>query len=230
MSQTDMKAFIAEFSGVFALCFVGILAISAPGLTGQPPTDLLGVALAHGLILAVMIAAMAAVSGAHFNPAVTVGLLAIGAVSPATALRYIAAQLLGGTVAGLLLVGLFGREFVQQGTPVLGAAIPFTTGLILEVVATFFLALVVVCGVLEKRAPQPLLPMMIGLVVAADILAIGPLTGAAMNPARVFGPALASGQWNSHGLYWIGPLIGGVLAALTGRWVVNSSEQETRPA
>jgi aquaporin TIP len=225
MNRGDLRALVAEYIGVMALCFVGILAIAGTGLAGQPPSGLTGVALAHGLILMVLIGAMAQVSGAHFNPAITVGLLLIGQIDGRKAVGYLLAQLIGGAVAGFIILALFGAEVVSQGTPALAPNIPFVSGLILEIVATFFLALVVVCGVLEKRAPQPLLPMLIGLVVAADILAIGPLTGAAMNPARVFGPALAGGQWNNHVLYWIGPLIGGALGAVTARWLIPSHEE-----
>jgi aquaporin TIP len=208
------KAAIAELIGAFALSFVGVLAISNGAIIGAPgAATLTSVALAHGLTIAVMVAAMGAISGGHFNPAVTFGFVVTGRMAPLTGLIYWVAQLVGAGLAGLILCQLFGPVHVAAATPDLASAVPVSTGIILEVVATFFLVLVIFGSAVDLRAPKSVFPLAIGLTVALDIMAIGPLTGAAMNPSRVFGPALASGHWNNHWLYWLAPLIGGALGA-----------------
>lgn len=214
MSPSWTRIALAEAIGTFALTFVGLLAISGGSLVGNPAVASLStIAFAHGLTILVMIAALGAISGAHFNPAVTFGFVAVGRMPAAMGAVYWAAQLAGATVAAFLVAGMFGAEPVAAGTPALGAGVDFGGGVVLEVVATFFLVLVIFGSAVDQRAPKSIFPVAIGLTVALDIMAIGPLTGAAMNPARVFGPALASGQWENHLLYWIGPLLGGLLGA-----------------
>jgi MIP family channel proteins len=221
-----IKKCTAEFIGTFTLIFIGVGAIH----NAADPTagvGLLGVALAHGLALAVMISATGGISGGHLNPAVTFGVLVGGKIKPLDALAYWVAQLAGGVAAGLLLVGLFGadgREIVAKGTPDLGQGTSPGTGIVIEMVLTFFLVFVVYGTAVDARAPK-IGGLAIGLTVALDILFGGPLTGAAMNPARTFGPALASGHWNNHYVYWIGPLAGGALAGLIyGRFLIKDSK------
>jgi aquaporin Z len=227
MQRHSLRAWAAEFIGVFTLCFIGMLAIGGPAAVGIPgQSTLLGVALAHGLALVVMIGALAAASGAHFNPAVTLALLLLRRIAPGPALGYVLAQLAGGLGASLLLLALFGRALVLRGTPVLANGIPPLQAVVLEVIATFLLALVIIGSAVSRRAPQGMFPLLIGLTVTAEILAIGPLTGAAMNPARAFGPALASWHWDNQWVYWAGPLLGGLLAAFVGRWFLHEEEQE----
>jgi aquaporin TIP len=209
------RAALAEAIGTFALTFIGLLAISSGSIAGTPGNSSLAtVAFAHGLTILVMVAALGAVSGGHFNPAVTFGFVAVRRMPVGMGALYWAAQLAGATVAALLVAGMFGAEPVAAGTPDLSAGVGFATGAVLEVVATFFLVAVIFGTAVDDRAPKSLFPVAIGLTVALDIMAIGPLTGAAMNPARVFGPALASGHWSNHLLYWIGPLLGGALGAM----------------
>lgn len=208
------RAAAAEAIGTFALTFIGLFAISGGSLVGSPEAPSLAtIALAHGLTILVMVATLAALSGAHFNPAVTFGFVAVGRMSPGVGALYWAAQLAGATLAGFLVALTFGAGPVAAGTPDLGRGVDFGGGVMLEVVATFFLVLVIFGTAVDHRAPKSLFPVAIGLTVALDIMAIGPLTGAAMNPARVFGPALASGHWSNHLVYWIGPLLGGFLGA-----------------
>lgn len=211
-----MKIALAEAIGTFALIFIGVLSISGASISGAPEgiVNLTSIALAHGLTITIMVSALGAISGGHFNPAVTFGFVVTGRMNPATGTLYWLAQLLGASFAGLLLVGLFGSDFVSQGTPDLGKNVSFASGIVVEAVATFFLVLVVFGTAVDERAPKSVFPFAIGLTVALGIMAIGPLTGGAMNPARTFGPALASGHWANHMLYWIGPLIGGALAAM----------------
>ena len=220
MNQNLLKQCIAEFIGTFALCFVGILAIHHnPGL--------LGVALAHGLTIAVMASAFGAISGGQFNPAVSVALFVAGKMDAMRAGAYIVTQLVAATAAGFLIMAVAGdggRQIVSNGTPDLGATVTQSQGILMEIVLTFFLVVVIFGTAVDSRAPK-MGGLAIGLAVVMDILAGGPISGAAMNPARTFGPALASGHWNNHLVYWIGPLVGGALAGLLyGRFLIKESK------
>src|SRR5438270_622265 len=113
-----------------------------------------------------------------------------------------------------MLAGLFGRAAVAAATPDLGGGVNFAAGIALEAVTTFFLVLVVFGTAVDGRAPKGAYPLAVGLTVALGVMAVGPITGAAMNPARVFGPALAADHWRNHLVYWVGPMVGGGLAAL----------------
>jgi MIP family channel proteins len=216
MHDSSARPLVAEAIGTLALCFVGILAITVGKLTDQPAgvVSLASIALAHGLTIAVMVSALGATSGGHFNPAVTFGFVVTGRMSPVRGAMYWGAQLLGAFVAGAMLVSVFGTKTVSDGTPALFEGVPMGAGILLEAVATFFLVLVIFGTAVDERAPKSVFPFAIGFTVALDIMAIGPLTGAAMNPARAFGPALASGAWADHAVFWVGPLLGAAAAAL----------------
>ncbi len=204
----NVKALAAEFIGTFALIFVGVGAIAAdPGLTG--------IALAHGLTIAVMASATAAVSGGHLNPAVTIGLLVGGKIDAGNAVGYVIAQCLGGiAAAGTLMICLpDASAAIAGGTPALADGVSIAQGLVMEIVLTFFLVFVVWGTAVDSRAPK-VGGLFIGLAVTLGILIGGPVTGAAMNPARHLGPALLGGGMQHVWLYWVGPLIGGVLASL----------------
>jgi MIP family channel proteins len=215
---------VAEFIGTFALIFIGVGAIHNASL--NIGVGLLGIALAHGLAIAVMASATGAISGGHLNPAVTMGLLVGGKIKPPNAVAYWIAQLAGGSAAGFLLLGIYGdagKSVVAAGTPDLGKDVAVATGIIVEIVLTFFLVFVVYGSAVDVRAPK-IGGLAIGSTVALDILFGGPITGASMNPARTFGPALASGHWDNHAVYWIGPLIGGALAGVIyGRFLIKES-------
>lgn len=211
---------VAEAIGVFALCFIGILAIGHFESGG-----LVGVALAHGLIIAVMVAALGHVSGGHFNPAVTLGMLVSGLIEASTAVLYWLAQLFGGLLAALALAWVGSREGVAAGTPQLGAT-GVGAAILLEAIATFFLVLVVFGTAVDANAPRSAYPFAIGLTITACILAIGGITGGALNPARGFGPALVGGEWSAWAAWLIGPLVGGVLAALVHDHVLSPREAE----
>jgi len=215
MPQTG-KALIAEGIGTFALSFIGVLAITAAGVAGvtDPIANLASIGLAHGLTIGVMVAALGAISGGHFNPAVTFGFVVTGRMNILTGVYYWIAQLVGASIAGFLLVAIVGGQAVAKGTPNLAASVNPVNGIIIEAVLTFFLVLVIFGTAVDHRAPKSIFPLAIGLTIALDIMGGGPLTGAAMNPSRTFGPALASGMWSNHLVYWIGPLIGGAVAAL----------------
>jgi MIP family channel proteins len=214
MSRTG-RACIAEAIGTFALCFIGAGSIVLNTKTGGA-VGLIGIALAHGLILSVMISALGGVSGGHFNPAVTIGFLVTKKQEVGAGISYIISQLIGATVAGLLLRIIFAPDVWQKahlGTPMLGDGVSFGTGILVEIVLTFFLVTAIWGTAVDDRKPD-VGGFAIGLTIAADILMGGPLTGASMNPARTFGPALAGGGFDNHLVYWIGPIIGAVIAAV----------------
>jgi MIP family channel proteins len=200
------RPLLAEFIGTFALIFVGIGAIKTAG------HDVLGVALAHGLTISAFVCATMHISGGQFNPAVTFGLLIGGHMTLEKALRYWGAQILGAFVAALICLGLFGRDVVVTGTPQLAINLSGMQGILVEAILTFFLVFVVYGTAVDDRSKGAAVAgFAIGATITLDILFGGPLTGAAMNPARAFGPALASWFWHDHYVYWIGPLIGGSL-------------------
>ena len=208
------RHFIAEFIGTFALVFVGSGAIMAAKISGSPAA-LVEVALAHGLILAVMVSALMRISG-HFNPAVTVAFLATRRIEAMMAALYIVAQIIGAVAAAYALKATF-PDAVFIATRGGGQSIALdTTGgqaFFLEAAATFLLMFVIYGTVVDQRGPK-IGGLGIGFVVAADILAIGSRTGASMNPARSFGPAVASGVFEAQFLYWLAPTVGALLAAL----------------
>ncbi len=208
------RHFLAEFIGTFALVFVGSGAIMTVKLSGSPD-GLLEVALAHGLILAVMVSALMRISG-HFNPAITIGFLATRRIEAMMAALYIVAQLLGAVIAAYALKATY-PEAVFAATRGGGQAISLDISggqaFLLEAIATFFLTFVVFGTAVDPKAPR-IGGLAIGFVAAADILAIGPFTGASMNPARSFGPALASGVFEAQLIYWLAPIAGAVVAAL----------------
>lgn len=211
MQEEPLRRGAAEFVGAFALTFIGAGAI----MTGA---DLVGVAMAHGLILAIMVSALGHISGGHFNPAVTFGFLITRRIGPALAVVYWAAQLLGATLAALILRGVYPdarADETKLGAPVLNDAIGVGAGFAIEVVLTFFLVWVVFATAVDPRGTfKAIAGFAIGLTIGADILMGGPLTGAAMNPSRAFGPQLVGSVWENGWLWYVAPLVGGGLAAV----------------
>lgn len=205
----------AEALGAFALVFVGAGSIAVAG-----PADggLVGVALAHGLVIAVMVSAVGHISGGHFNPAVTLGFLVTKRMAPALAGVYWAAQMLGGLLGAILLALLLPDELtdpVALGTPVLGLGVGAGAGFVIEAILTFFLVWVIFATAADPRGTfTSIAGLAIGLTITLDILMGGPLTGAAMNPARAFGPQLVAGEWGDFWVWYLGPLVGGAAAAL----------------
>ena len=211
----NCKALWAEFIGTFTLIFIGVGAIASDHLSGGK-LGLTGIALAHGLAIAVMVSATAAVSGVHLNPAVTIGLLSARKIDVANAIGYVCAQCLAAIVAAFSIkqcIPAHALAAVGMGTPALGNGITATMGLLTEIILTFFLVFVVYGTAVDKRAPK-VGGLFIGLTVALDILMGGPISGAAMNPARHLGPALLGGGLDNIWIYWVGPLSGGILAGL----------------
>lgn len=209
------RMLVAELIGTFALVFFG------PGAAVvDAQTHVLGhagVAIVFGLTVTVVIAALAPVSGAHINPAATLALTLAGKFPRERVLPYVAVQLLGAALAGFLLLALFGRVG-NLGVTVPAGSVP--QAFVLETVMTFFLLLV---------ALRSGLPWTVGGVVALEAMMGGPITGASMNPARSFGPALASGIWTAHWLYWVAPILGAVLAVAVSLFLSPDSPVEPHP-
>lgn len=221
-----MKKAVAELLGTFFLTFAGIAAIlsTTPAVTGGGGGQgaglggLVAIALAHGLALSVAVSTFGGISGAHINPAVTGGMLVTGRIAPGQAFIYVVAQLLGATLAAMACRDLFPAEAVAQAK--LGIPLPApwaTTGIVLgmEFILTFLLVTAVFGTAVDDRgAGVKIGGFGIGLTVAFDILAGGRVTGASMNPARSFGPALVLGDFSWHWAYWVAPIAGGCVAAL----------------
>lgn len=219
MRERAWSAPVAEAIGTFLFVFVGAGSVVLNDHLGSGGPGLVGVALAHGLALAVLVSALGAISGAHFNPAVTAAVLVSGRIRLVYAGLYVVAQLGGAVLAGLALRAVFPESSWSPssiGTPALDPSIGPVGGIAIEAVLTVLLVLAVFGTAVDPRAPR-LGGMAIGLAVAADILMGGPLTGAAMNPARWFGPAVASGDLADWYVWWIGPLLGALVAALLYR-------------
>jgi aquaporin Z len=199
----------AEFVGTFALVFLGIGAIAVGA-------ELVGVALAHGLAIAVMVSAVGHISGGHFNPAITLAFLATRRIVPALAGVYVAAQLAGALVAALLLRAIFPDGApLDAGVPVLGEGVGAGGGVLAEAILTFFLVWVVFATAVDPRGSfTAVAGLAIGLTITAGILAGGPLTGAALNPARALGPELGLNVWSDFWVYLVGPIVGAAAAAL----------------
>lgn len=214
------KSYWAEFLGTFALCFVGQGAVVVQHLLGRD--DLLTIAVAYGVTLAVMISALGSTSGGHFNPAVTLGFVITNRQSWTSAITYWISQGLGAVVAGVLLRASVPGEVgdaVHYGVPMVAAGVGSSQAFILEFVLTFLMVTAVWGTTVDERAPR-IGGFGIGLAMTIGVLVGGPLSGAALNPARAFGAALVSGNWQHQWLYWLAPMAGGALAARVYKSVV----------
>jgi aquaporin Z len=213
--ETLGRAAVAEFVATFALVFVGAGAVL---LAASGQLDLVGVALAHGLVLMVMVSITGHISGGLVNPAVTIALWVAGRLSTRRAAILIGAQLVGAVVGAAALRWIVGADRFDAGgagAPALGSAVDVGTGTILEAILTFLLVYAVFGTVVDDRGPWiKTAGLTIGLVIAFEIMAFGPLTGAAMNPARWFGPALIGGLWSDAIVWTVGPIAGGIIASV----------------
>ncbi|MCL6482534.1 MAG: aquaporin [Firmicutes bacterium] len=212
------RRLLAEFLGSFAWVLVAIGAICAGQLRAGSETEaarLLAVAAAQASVVAAMVALLAPISGAHLNPAVTMAFWVTRRMNTPEALAYWLAQLLGGygaavTVKTILPDGIW--RPVLLGAPALAPDLLRAQGMLLEGVLTFLVVLVFVGLVIDSDSARPWRGLLTGLAVGAAVLVASPYTGGALNPARALGPALAGGFWAAHGVFWVGPLAGGVLA------------------
>lgn len=224
------KAAVAEFVATFALIFVGAGAVIVAS-SGQ--LDLVGVALAHGLVLAIMVSVTGHISGGQVNPAVTVALWTAGKISTQRGAVLIVAQLVGAVAGALLLRYVVGGEAFENGgagAPALAPALAVGKGIVLEAILTFFLVFVVFGTAVDDKGPwNKTAGFTIGLTIAFDILAFGPLTGAAMNPARWFGPALVGGQWADALVWIVGPIAGAIIAGVLYTAVLLRGREPATP-
>jgi MIP family channel proteins len=208
------RHFIAEFIGTFALVFIGGgTIITSPML--QVQAAVVNIAFAHGLILALLVTATMRISG-HLNPAVTAGFLVTRRIEPMMAVVYWIAQFMGAIIAAYALKALYPAAIVtvtHLGGQAISSDINLIQAIALEAIATFFLVFVVFGTAVDPKAPK-VGGFAIGLTVTCGIFAIGPLTGGSMNPARSFGPAVVTGIFEGQAAYWVGPLLGGIVAAL----------------
>jgi aquaporin TIP len=221
MDRKLRAALVAEAVGTCLFFIVGAGSIVL-GTFAPPGPDLLGVALAHGLVLAVLVSSLGAISGGHFNPAVTFALWIGGRIDAPKAVLYVIAQLIGAVVAGGALRLTFpdAWQATHIGVTALAAGVSPLTGIGLEAIMTVVLVLAVYGTAVDARGPK-IGGLAIGLAVTADILVGGPVTGAAMNPARWFGPAVASGFFDNALVWIVGPLLGAALAAIGYRWLLS---------
>ena len=213
-----IQPLLAEFLGTFFFCFAGIAAILSATPAVGSGAGIVGIALAHGLALSVAVNAFGGISGAHFNPAVSMGFFVTGRLPLFNLGPYIVVQLLGSTTAALICRMIFPAEAVVQAQ--LGLPLPAVWAapmavMIGEFVMTFLLMTAIYGTAVDVRGQGVKIGGFgIGLTVAFDILAGGALTGASMNPARSFGPAVVVGNFSWHWLYWVAPIAGACVAAL----------------
>jgi MIP family channel proteins len=235
VQDRGLAAYIAELVGTFFLVFVIGMVLSlylAVGGQAQFGSDWAVIGLTQGLILFLLVQTLAGVSGAHLNPAVTAAAAFLRRIDPVDAVVYVLAQLSGAVLGALLVKGLLldeGRAVDYGAVDVSPLLANDFAGMIVEAIGTFLLVLAVIVAVLNPRAWRNWAPLTIGLTLGFVVMFIGPLTGAAVNPARWFGPALISENWGGVWPYIIGPLLGATLAALFYRFVIESGEPEGEP-
>jgi aquaporin Z len=200
---------VAEFIGTFTLVFIG----GGAGVVAGG--DIVAVALANGLAIGLMVSNFGHISGGHFNPAITLGFLATRRITLLHAVAYWASQFLGAVAAAGLLRWFFHRAAMFGVVPHVNSHIGAGKGLVIEIILTIFLVLAVFATAVDPGgAFKAIAGLGIGLTISIDVLMGGPLTGAAMNPARAFGPQLMFNFWGDGWIYYVGPAIGGVIAAV----------------
>src|SRR5579862_1084118 len=208
MDESSLRRGVAEFVGAFTLIFIG----GGAGIWSG--NDIVAVALANGLAIGIMVTNLGHISGGHFNPAITLGFVATRRISLALAAAYWACQLAGAIVAAALLRWLLHKPAFLAAVPHV-AHIGAGRGLVVEMVLTFFLVWAVFATAVDPRgAFKAVAGLAIGLTITIDVFMGGPLTGAAMNPARAFGPELVGNFWAQGWIYWLGPALGALVAAV----------------
>jgi aquaporin Z len=211
MSEDALRRSFAEFVGAFALTFVGAGSIVAGA-------GIVGIALAHGLVIAVFVSALGMISGGHFNPAVTLGFVVTRRIETRMAVFYWISQFAGAALAAAILKLVLPRVYtgrVHLGVPALGGGVNAGSGMVIEAILTAFLVFVIFATAVDPRGTfKSIAGLAIGLTITLDILFAGPFTGAAMNPSRAFGPQLVGNYWADGWVWYVGPAIGGIVAAL----------------
>jgi aquaporin TIP len=209
VGQDLMRRGVAEFVGTFTLIFIG----GGAGIVSH--SDIVAVALANGLAIGIMVSNLGHISGGHFNPAITVGFVATRRIKIGLAAAYWFFQLLGAVCAAFFLRYFFTQLAVKVTAPAPSPNITDWKALLLELIMTFFLVWAVWATAVDERGVfKAIAGLAIGLTITIDVFVGGPVTGAAMNPARAFGPELAGNTWTGWWIYWIGPILGALIAAL----------------
>ncbi len=204
--------YLAEALGTFALVFAGPGA-AAVNTASSGGVENVGVGLSFGLIVMAAIFTFGHISGAHINPAVSLAFRLLGRIDNVKFVAYVAAQLIGAVLGGLAIYAVLGSDVDGAATvPNIGG---WDSALVVEVILTLFLAMVILAVATDDRAQGAFAAIAIGGYVAFAATGWGPVAGASMNPARSFGPAVASGVWDYHWVYWAGPIVGAVLAVVT---------------
>ena len=222
-SREAWRSTLAEFVATLLFVFLGAGSVVVSG--GLPNGDLdasrlVVIALAHGLAITLLAYATANISGGHMNPAVTFAAWVTKKISAPRGLMFVAAQLSGAVVGALLLLAAIpDAADTNLGSHALGSDVSVSMGLSMEIIVTFALVFVIFATAVDPRGMGNLAPLAIGLTVLVDHLVAVPITGASMNPARSFGPALVAGAWSHHWIYWVAPLLGGAGAGLSYQFV-----------
>ena len=215
----NYRRYIAEAIGTFALVFIGAGSICTDFYlrnAGGAGIGLLGISIAFGFVVLAMVYATGYLSGGHINPAVTVAFWVTRRMDTNLAVFYIVSQLVGATVAGFVLRTIYPDAVasVHLGATYLGQGVPVARGILMEAVITFLLVLTVFSTAIDRRSTKAFAGLCIGLAILFGVMIGGPITGGSMNPARTFGPAIASGFFQNHFVYWIGPIVGGIVAII----------------
>jgi aquaporin Z len=218
MERSMPERLTAEFVGTFTLIFIGAGSVVMFGVLGADRSvGVIGTAFAHGLAIGTMVTAVGHVSGGHFNPAVTIGAWITQKIQSSHAIAYIVTQIAAASAGALLLRASLPKQIVDQtkyGAPLIPDGISNGQAVLIEFMLTFFLVWVIFATAIDPEgAFNKVAGLAIGLVMTMDILMGGFLTGAAMNPARWFGPSLMAGQWTSWWVWLVGPIAGGIVAA-----------------
>ena len=217
-SREAWRSVLAEFIATLLFVFLGAGSVIVSG--GLPngdldPARLVAIALAHGLAITFLVYATANISGGHLNPAVTFAALLTKKISATRGLMFVVAQLGGAAVGALLLLAAVpDAADTNLGAHALGVDVSVSMGLVMEIVLTFALVFVIFATAVDPSGMGNLAPLAIGLTVLVGHLVAVPITGASMNPARSFGPALVAGEWANQWIYWVAPLLGAAIAGL----------------
>lgn len=233
--MVNLRAWFAEAIATYALVFFGPLSIILSAVVfgeGLSIEAIIMISLGHGAAIGLMVYAFGHVSGAHINPAVTIPMIITKKIGIKDGIGYIIFQIIGAIIAAFTLKAILPElgakvNFGTQGGPSELINNSITSGLAVEIVLTFFLVTVIFMTAVHKKAVAGIQGVSIGGMIFLIHLVGVPLTGASVNPARTLGPAIASGFWEFHWLYWIGPIIGGIIAGLIMNYIfVKKAELE----
>ena len=224
------QLFFAELIATFIFVFIAIGSINSALYFSSPLTEvgLIIIALGNGLAIFISIASMGRISGAHLNPAVTLAMLIAGKIDMVKSFIYIVGQLSGSCLAALSVsFFIWSGSDTATGAHSLADGISLSDGVIIEFVLTFVLVFTVFSAISDKPISKLPAAVTIGIVVTANMLIAIPLTGASMNPARSFGPALVNGTWLYHWIYWVGPISGALVGAVIYTLLIGSKTDRT---